>query len=143
MEFFICNERTLYIHLRPKEHDKSSPLFVVHVLHLTDPVGTRIYVGATWSQTAINQSAKWEATFFSFSRYGFVVFLFLNCLNRHLSFIQHGNGSLMSPLKCSPRRHNRHSRWRMEMNTLYSSRHALNITADLMLHPPILRNKEN
>ena len=36
-------------------------------------------------------------------------------------------------MKCSPRRHNIHSRWRMQMNTLYSSKHALNITADLML----------
>ena len=37
-------------------------------------------------------------------------------------------------VKCSPRRHDMHSRWRMQMNTLYSSKHALTITADLMLH---------
>ena len=39
-----------------------------------------------------------RSPFFHFT-YGFhfAVFLFLNCLNLHISFIQHSKGSLMSP----------------------------------------------
>lgn len=48
---------------------------------------------------------------------------------------------LVQLLKCFPERHNIHPRWQMDMNKLYSGWHALNITADLMLHPPFFKKQ--
>ena len=52
-------------HWRPKGHDESSLLFVVHLLHLILFVEEYMW-GVTWG-SVIDQSAKWEATFFFFS----------------------------------------------------------------------------
>ena len=53
---------TLQKHWRPKGHDESSLLFVVHVLHLILFVEEYMW-GVTWG-SVIDQCANWEATFF-------------------------------------------------------------------------------
>ena len=53
---------TLQKHWRPKGHDESSLLFVVHVLHLILFV-EEYMLGVSWG-SVIDQCANWEATFF-------------------------------------------------------------------------------